>query len=131
MVHCIGWISHLVPVMLKRLYNNDPLFEDTKVVISLFNDRTGEKFNENLLSKLEASGLDRSDVELAGGCDVDSLAKLAVRYADGVITGAGEIPGDIKSYLEESGIPVAQFKVFDPSDPATVGEVDRFYDKIK
>ena len=130
-VHCVGWISHLVPVMLKKLYNNDPLFEDTKVVLSLFNDRMGEKFNEGLISKLEASGLQRSDVEVAGGRDVASLAKLAIRYADGVITGAGEIPGDIKSYLEESGIPVAQFKVFDPSDPATVGEVDRFYDKIK
>lgn len=130
-VHCIGWISHLVPVMLKKLYNNDPLFEDTKVVVSLFNDRSSEKFNEGLVSKLEASGLAGGDVEEAGGCDVASLAKLAVRYADGVIAGTEAISEEIRSYIEESGIPVAQFEAFDPSDPATVEAVDRFYEKIR
>lgn len=130
-VHCNGWISHFVPVLLKKLYNSDPLFEETKVVVTLYNDRVNEKFNENMVAKLVSSGLDAKDVEVAGGCDGVSLANLAVRYSDGVILGAGELDDGIRSFLDASGIPVVPFSPFDPDDMEKIREINQFYDKIK
>ena len=37
-IHCQGWISHLVPLYLKKVYNGDPIFGGSKVVTSLYND---------------------------------------------------------------------------------------------
>lgn len=129
-VHCHGWISHLVPVMLKKLYSNDPLFEETKVIVSLYNDRVNEKFNSNLISKLEASGLREEEVAAASECDGIGLAKLAVRYADGVILGAADVDDKLKAFASEAGIPVSPYVEFNPSDNAAVTAAGKFYDSI-
>lgn len=129
-VHCHGWISHLVPVMLKKLYSNDPLFEETKVIVSLYNDRVEEKFDRNLISKLESSGLRKEDVETASECDGIGLAKLAVRYADGVILGAADVDDKLKTFASGAGIPVSPYVEFNISDTAAVTAADKFYDAI-
>ena len=41
-VHCQGWISHFLPVFLKKVYHEDPIFTDAKVVLSLYNDMLDE-----------------------------------------------------------------------------------------
>ena len=36
-VHCHGWMSSLVPMYLKKAFADDPIFFDTKVVYSVYN----------------------------------------------------------------------------------------------
>ena len=62
-VHCHGWLSHLLPLYLKKAYRNDPLFTHAKVVLSLYNDLTTETFNENMRSKVLTGGMKTKDVE--------------------------------------------------------------------
>ena len=38
-VHCMGWMSAVAPIYLKQVFNDDPLFRDVKVVVSLCKDR--------------------------------------------------------------------------------------------
>ena len=129
-VHCHGWISHFVPVMLKKFYSNDPIFEDTKVVVTLYNDRVEEKFNPALISKLEASGLSDSDVEVAGSCDGIGVAKLAVRYSDGVILGSDTVDENLKSFLSETGVAVSPYMEFNSSDTEAARRTNQFYDEL-
>ena len=37
-VHCSGWISHVLPLYLKKAYKDDPIFANSKVVLSLWDD---------------------------------------------------------------------------------------------
>ena len=37
-VHCQGWFSSLVPMYLKKLYSEDPLFENVKIIYSVFDN---------------------------------------------------------------------------------------------
>ena len=129
-VHCHGWISHFVPIMLKKLYSNDPIFEDTKVVVTLYNDRVEEKFNPELISKLEASGLSGSDVEVAGSCDGIGVAKLAVLYSDGVILGSDTVDENLKSFLSGTGVAVSPYMEFDTSDTEAARRMNHFYDEL-
>lgn len=129
-VHCHGWISHLVPVMLKKLYSNDPLFENTKVVVTLYGDKVQEKFDKNFISKLESSGLRKEDVDVAAGCDGIGLAKLAALYADGVVLGSASLDDRLKSFASETGAPVSPYVEFDPVDTAAINSVNDFYDEI-
>ena len=32
-IHCQGWISHVLPLYLKKAYKDDPIFKDCKVVL--------------------------------------------------------------------------------------------------
>ena len=38
-IHCIGWISALAPLYLKRAYADDPSFRSSKIVYSLYDKR--------------------------------------------------------------------------------------------
>ena len=44
-VHCMGWMSSLVPMYLKTAYREDPMFKNTKVVYSVYENC----FTENLI----------------------------------------------------------------------------------
>ena len=35
LIHVHGWIASLLPLYMKYYYNNDPIFEGTKVIVSL------------------------------------------------------------------------------------------------
>ena len=35
-IHCHGWISHVLPLYLKKAYKDDPVFSGAKVVLSLY-----------------------------------------------------------------------------------------------
>ena len=37
-IHCQGWFTALVPMYIKKLYSEDPLFENTKVIYSVFDN---------------------------------------------------------------------------------------------
>ncbi len=37
-VHCHGWFSSVVPLYLKQVFADDPIFRDVKVVVSLYDD---------------------------------------------------------------------------------------------
>ena len=38
LIHCHGWMTSLIPLYLKTSYKDEPLFENAKVVTSVYND---------------------------------------------------------------------------------------------
>ncbi len=38
-VHCHGWFSAIVPIYLRKVFYDDPVFRDVKIVLSLPDDR--------------------------------------------------------------------------------------------
>ena len=47
-IHCHGWISHVLPLYLKKAYKDDPVFSGAKVVLSLYGDTPAETFAEGV-----------------------------------------------------------------------------------
>ena len=35
-IHCQGWFTSLIPMYIKKIFNEDPLFKDTKVIYNVF-----------------------------------------------------------------------------------------------
>jgi len=129
-VHCHGWLTHLLPVYLKKGYHDDPLFTHTKVVLSLYNDTNNESFDPNMRSKAIISGVKSKDLEPLATPDTVQLAKLAIQYSNGVIMGDPEIHPDILTHLKTTNIPVLPF--IDPANPETAYTTayNQFYDQI-
>src|SRR5664280_799781 len=38
LIHCSGWLTSLVPLYIKKAYNDDPLFVNSKVIYSVYHD---------------------------------------------------------------------------------------------
>ena len=51
-IHCNGWFSALVPMYIKKLYSQDPLFSKTKVYYTVFDNSFKGDLNNLLSEKL-------------------------------------------------------------------------------
>ena len=51
-VHCHDWFSGIVPIYLKKVFADDPIFKEVKIVISLY----GDGFDNPLNAKWESFG---------------------------------------------------------------------------
>lgn len=129
-VHCQGWISHFLPVFLKTVYNTDPIFADAKVVISLYNELDGIDFCKEVPAKLEREGVSAADAAILSPSDGINLAKLAVKYADGVIYGEKAMDARLKAIAKNSGLPIMQHAQVNLDNNAYVGKYNDFYDLI-
>ena len=129
-VHCQGWISHFLPVYLKKVYHEDPIFTETQVVLSLYNDLLDARLSDDLIDKMRFENLAREDVdELAEPTGIN-LAKLAIRYADGVIAGVPEIDPQLTAYARERNLPILPYVPIDKDDQAFVRAYNQFYDDL-
>ncbi|MCQ2177894.1 MAG: glycogen/starch synthase [Bacteroidales bacterium] len=129
-VHCQGWISHLVPLYLKKIYKDDPIFSSSKVVLSLYDDIAGETFDKDFAGKLSFGGVSAADAPFLTEANGINLAKTAVQYSDGVILGSEGIAPELTDYCKELGLPVLGFNAGSIEDGSYVDEYNRFYENL-
>lgn len=125
-VHCHGWMTALVPVYLRNIYNDDPLFHNFKIIYSVYNNDFKTPFRSTFADKLRYDGIDGENIKLIKKADFVSISKLAIKNSDGVIIGSEEINGDIAKYIETIGKPVLRYQ--DESD--YIDAYNDFYDKL-
>lgn len=85
LIHCHGMMSSLVPLYLKKVYNNEPLFEQSKVIYSAYDYEITPDFEENFREKALVAHLDEEELEnyfFDGKLD---LNKGAATYSEGVV----------------------------------------------
>ena len=129
-IHCQGWISQLVPLYLKKIYRDDPIFSQSKIVLSLYDATPSETFQEDFAKMVLHGGIKPSDTLLEGPVDGMELAKLALRYSDGVILGSGDVLPDLVSYASSLGLPVLPFDGAALADGRYVDSYNAFYDSL-
>lgn len=129
-IHCHGWISHIVPAMLKKVYKDDPIFYGSKVVLSLYDDTPKESFCADFASKAGHGGLSPADLPFLEKPDGINLAKTAAQYSDGIILGARNIEKDILDYCKSLGLPMLEFKKESIENGSYPDEYKAFYESI-
>lgn len=129
-IHCHGWISHLLPVYLKKAYKDDPIFTNSKVVISFYNNVPNETFDKNFIEKAMFGGGGEKELNLLKEPNGINLAKLAAKYADGAIMVGDGIPSSLVSYCRDRGLSVLKSKSKSISDGSYIEEYNAFYDQL-
>jgi starch synthase len=108
-IHCHGWMTALLPVLIKKNYKDDPLFAESRVVYSLYNDSFDNKLNHRLPEKLIMDGIDPTDVELLKAPDYTSLTKHAIHFSDGVIVADEKYDNQALNFARKQRKPVLDF----------------------
>ncbi|MBP5505900.1 MAG: glycogen/starch synthase [Bacteroidales bacterium] len=130
LVHCQGWISYLMPLYLKKVYNQDPIFADSKVVLSLNNDLDNLTFAADMASRVAIGGIRPEELgDIADPTGIN-LAKLAIRHSDGVITAAGGVNPALEAFAKKQKLPVLASPAISAEDTSYIGAYEQFYDKI-
>lgn len=102
-VHCHGWMSALVPMYLKKAFADDPIFDNTKVVYSVYDQESNVEIDNDMARKSIITGVSDEDLKLIKTASVDSLHKLAIKYADAIIMGSEKISDDLNKFIIDSG----------------------------
>lgn len=129
-IHCQGWISHILPLYLKKAYKDDPIFTDSKLVLSLYDEIASETFQKDMGAKIILPGVKQKDLEILSPPNGINLAKLAIQNADGIIYGSKKIEKEITDFVSASKLPVLEYIEIDQTGPDYIKEYNQFYDKI-
>ena len=108
-IHCQGWFSSLVPMYIKKIYKEDPLFENVKVIYSVFDNSFKGVLGESLSEKLQFENINATDVSSIKKSNITNLHKFAIDYSDAVIMGSAKTPKNIKDYINSSGKPFMEY----------------------
>ncbi len=129
-IHCQGWISHFLPVLLRKNYSEDPIFSSSKLVLSLYGDTPAGPFQADLKQKLLSGGLLEEDLTAMDTVDGRGLARLAAAWSDGVILGGADCDADVVEFCRRSGLPLLEYDAESVRNGAYVKAYDNFYESL-
>lgn len=126
LIHCHGWFGSIIPILIKKTFADDPLFENSKVVLSVYNDELNVPFEKNLPFKTQNEEIKASDVKVLEEATYASLYKLGIQYADGIICGSNMLSKDVEEAISKSDKPVLDYQ----NEENYIDAYNEFYDKI-
>ena len=108
-VHCHGWITALLPLYLKKAFQEDPLYMESKVVYSVYNDDFDVPLDKNFRKKILLEGISEEDVAILEKPNFVNLSKMAIDISDAVIFGSPEINLTLSKYISSLNKPVLNY----------------------
>jgi starch synthase len=111
-IHCTGWIGALIPIYVKKAYNDDPYFKHSKVIWSLLDDDFQQPFCKEFAKKMKTSDLREKDISSIKNKELDyvALSKLAINHSDGIIQIAENINPQLIEYAKETAKPFLSYQ---------------------
>lgn len=100
-VHCQGWMTALIPLYIKKAYNDEPFFKNSKIVYSLFDDKFENKFRPIFNEKLLLDGITKNDTKIlrnSKDIDYETLTKIGIYFSDAVIVSTPNPNAELLEY---------------------------------
>ena len=111
---------------IKKLYSEDPLFEKTKIIYSVFDNGYKGKLSDTIIDKLLFENLEANDLSGLKNLNVNTLNKFAISYSDAVVQASEKINKSVLNSIEDSGKPFLDF----PGDEEYEKEYLKFYENF-
>lgn len=125
-IHCHGWLTSLIPMYLKTVYKDEPIFNNAKVIYSLYNNTLENTFNNKFIEKAKINDLGDEDLKAYTDDGSITLHKGALTYTDGVIIGCEELDKTNASLVEALDVPCLEFK----NEEEYLGAYAEFYNEF-
>jgi len=126
LVHCHGWFTSLVPLYIKKAYREDPIFADSKVAFSFYDNGFDSPLDSSFSEKILVDGVSSDHVSMVKEPAYENLVSLAATYSDGLIQGSATLPDSISEVLKKTGKPYLDYV----NGEKYVDEFSVFYDSI-
>jgi starch synthase len=125
-IHCHGWMTALLPFFIKTVYKDDPLFENSKVVYSVYDDAYEGRLDPRMAEKIKFDTLtDKNTADFADGSHL-GLTRAAIKYADAVIIADEELSPETAAAITGSNKPILGFR----DEDAYLDAYSEFYTEV-
>ncbi|MDL5512955.1 glycogen/starch synthase [Arenibacter sp. M-2] len=108
-IHVHGWMASLLPLYLKKFYADEPLFAESKIIMSVYGQGFDGTLDKDLIKKIAFDGVPEESIKSLEEPNYNNLLKVAVDYADAVILAAEDIPSELEDYISKLEKPVLPF----------------------
>ena len=125
-IHCHGWMTSLLPYYLKKVYNDEPVFANTRIVYSVYDEGFTESLDKRLTVKLEAGEEFAEQLKVLDDPTFDNLNKFAIAMADGVIAGSEKVNAASEKAMKQTDKMILGYQPLDTYADA----YSDFYDEL-
>jgi starch synthase len=125
-IHCHGWFTSPMPIYIKKAFKDDPLFADTKIIYSLYDDGFEKPLDAKYNKKILLDGVNDADVKKLKDPSFVNISKTAMDYSDAVIKGSEKVHPDLEKYFKSLNKPTLGFKTVEEY----VDAYSNFYDEV-
>ncbi|MBS4014434.1 MAG: glycogen/starch synthase [Bacteroidetes bacterium] len=126
LVHCNGWFTSLMPLYIKVAMKDNPMFTDTKVVYSVYDDEFSGELNKEIFNKMKGKVFDEKVLEKYKNPSFVNISKAAIDYADGIIIGSEKVNSEVEDYARSSNKPVLDYQ----PESTYMDAFNDFYDEV-
>jgi len=105
-IHCHGWMTSLIPLYIKTAYKNEPLFQHSKIIYSIYQDPLERTLTDTFLAKATINNLTSEDLNAFKNGSGVTPHKGAVAFADGLIKGSEQVGEGVQKMLDTTDKPV-------------------------
>ncbi|RRQ50296.1 glycogen synthase [Maribacter algicola] len=105
-IHVHGWMASLLPLYLKKYYADEPLFADSKIVLSVYGKTFEGELDKDMIKRIAFDGIPEEEIASLENPSYNNLLKVAVDYSDAIILASEEIPEDLTTHISNQEKPV-------------------------
>jgi starch synthase len=116
----------LLPILIKRNFKDDPLFAESRLVVSLLDDSFAGNMDHRLAEKLIMDGIDKEDVTLLKEPSYLNLMRHAISFADGVIVAQENASEELIQFAAQSKKPLLGLQ----TEETYADAYSAFYDEV-
>mgnify|MGYP001156942086 FL=1 len=125
-IHVHGWLSALFPLYLKEMYKDEPIFENSKIISSVYGTGFAGSLDKKLFNKISFDEIEKNKIQHIKTPNYNNLMKIAIDFSDALIIGSEKISKELEDYLEKCEKPVLGYH----SQDSFIEEYTEFYNKI-
>ncbi|WP_442267757.1 glycogen/starch synthase [Tenacibaculum sp. ZS6-P6] len=126
-IHVHGWMASLLPLYLKEFYREEPLFNESKIVTSLYSNEFPGELNNKLIDKVKFDKIDNDTVSHLQIPNQENILRNAILNSDAIIKGSSDFSEDLEQFISESGVTVLDHQ---PEEYLTEAYLDFYKENV-
>ena len=107
-------MASLLPLYLREYYKNDPLYSESKIITSIYNNGFEGSLGDKLIDKIKFDSIADDKLELISKASYNNLIKIAIENSDGVVKACEEISDELSEFIKQKDIPLLDY--YHPED---------------
>lgn len=121
-IHIYGWMTSFIPLYMKNYYKNDPLYQNSKIIVSIYNNPFKGYLNKDIIKKIKDDGIKTKKLKFLENPDYFNLIKLCIYFSDAIIKGDISFPKEIEDFIKKNKLLVLKYY--------PVEEIETVYEKF-
>jgi starch synthase len=125
-IHCHGWMTSMVPMFIRTAYKNEPIFANSKIVFSLYNNPFKGTLNDDMAKKALMDGVSENDVKDFKKPTFENINIAAMKWSDAVVKASEKLPKELEKAFNDYN----KLKLEHQPADTYVDAYDEFYNEV-